>query len=184
MKEPRSDATLKNLPDEAQEELWQLIRPDDPEADAISVSDLQGEIPLRHGFTVGKSAIYEWRSWYGFRRRAARARALAKQAELEAAADGLDPAAIARVAQSAFTAEVTEAQNLKGFVALEHLRLREKEIELRKQEVDQKDRRIKLLEEAAAAAKAKLENAAQVAKSKGGLSEETLKQIEEAAGLL
>jgi hypothetical protein len=46
------------------------------------------------------------------------------------------------------------------------------------------DRKLRLLEEAAREAKAKLTALASAAKSNGGLTAETLKQIEEAAGLL
>ena len=50
--------------------------------------------------------------------------------------------------------------------------------------IEQNDRRIRLLEEAAADAKAKIIALTTAAKSNGGLTPETLKQIEEAAGLL
>lgn len=196
MKEPRSDAMLKNLPDEVQEQLWQLIRPDDLSSDAMSVAELQAEIPLRHGFTIGLTALYEWRSWYGLRRRLARARLRAQQAELEAAQDGsLDAAAIARVGQVAFTSEAVDAVDVKAFVQLEKLRMeqagrellareKERDFQLRKQALEQNERRIHLLEQAASDAKAKLEALTAKAKSKGGISEETLREIEEAAGLL
>lgn len=52
----------------------------------------------------------------------------------------------------------------------------------RGQELD--ERRVTLMEEKAASAKAKLEQVAEKEKSKGGISEETLREIEEAAGLL
>lgn len=50
--------------------------------------------------------------------------------------------------------------------------------------LDQDDRRIRLLEEKAAEAKAKLLALTSSAASRGGLTPETLKEIEEAAGLL
>ena len=50
--------------------------------------------------------------------------------------------------------------------------------------IGQNDRRIRLLEDAAAEAKAKIIALTTAAKSNGGLTAETLKQIEEAAGLL
>jgi hypothetical protein len=65
-----------------------------------------------------------------------------------------------------------------------HLKLKERQVAL-KEKIDpaklaQADRRISLLENAAVAAKEKLAGIV----SKGGLSPETLQQIEEAAGLL
>jgi len=143
--EPRQDATLKNLPDEAQEELWQLHKPDDPQADPMPLEEMLGEIPLRHGFTVGKTTFYDWRSWYAVRRRLRAARERARQAELAAAQDGtLDPDAIARVGQYAFTAEAVDGENVKAFVALEKLRLRQKMADL-------DERRLELMERKAEA---------------------------------
>lgn len=55
---------------------------------------------------------------------------------------------------------------------------------LRSRGQDLDRRKLAMLEERAAEAKAKLEAAASAAKAGGGISEETLRQIEEAAGLL
>jgi hypothetical protein len=62
----------------------------------------------------------------------------------------------------------------------EALRLRQRQIELKEQDLKLAERRVLLLEDNAAKAKAALEGI----KSKGGLTAETLKQIEEAAKLL
>lgn len=62
--------------------------------------------------------------------------------------------------------------------------MKDREISQKGQLIEQSERRVKLLEDAASDAKAKLKAAMEGAKSTGGLSPETLAQIEEAAGLL
>jgi hypothetical protein len=62
----------------------------------------------------------------------------------------------------------------------ESLRLKQAQLEIKSGALALAERRVALLEENAARAKAALEGV----KSKGGLSAETLRQIEEAAGLL
>jgi hypothetical protein len=64
--------------------------------------------------------------------------------------------------------------------AAEALKLKERALDQKDQDLAQRDRRIRLLEDNQARAKAALEGI----KSKGGLTPETLKQIEEAAKLL
>lgn len=62
----------------------------------------------------------------------------------------------------------------------EALKLKQRALDQKDEDLRQRDRRITLLEDNAAKAKAALEGI----KSKGGLTQETLKQIEEAARLL
>jgi hypothetical protein len=177
-KKPRADAKLKNLPDTDQEALWGWLHPQDPDAKVMTLEEAQGEVPLRWGFTVSLSVLSEWRSWYALRRRINAARERADQTRLELLKDAtLRPEEIEQIAQTIFTAETLEAGNVKGFVALAKLRLQS-------QKVDLDRRRITLLEESAAEAKAKLLAITSTAKSKGGLTPETLAEIEAAAGLL
>jgi hypothetical protein len=176
MKLPRADARLKILPLEDQESLWQLIRPDDSEQDAISMIELQTEVPRLHGFTVGRSALYEWRSWYGFQRRVDHARRRSDQAKIEAAKAGdLDTDAIARVGQMTFTTEMAEGQNLKGFIALERLRMEKMRVENQQEQLKLEKRRVSLLEKKAEFAdlvKAKAEN------REGGVTAAEMAEIE------
>jgi len=144
----------------------------------MTLEEAQGEIPLRWGFTVSISVLSEWRSWYALRRRMDAARERADQTRLALLQDAsLRPDEIERVAQAVFTAETLEAGNVKGYVALARLRLQG-------QKVDIDRRKIALLEAAAAEAKEKLLALTATAKTKGGLTPETLAEIEAAAGLL
>lgn len=177
MKEPRNDATLKMLPEAAQEELWLLHRPEDGEGEPLGWGSMLAEIESRHGLSVGKTTFYEWRSWYALRRRLRRARERARQAELEAAAEGtLDPAAIARVGQAAFTSEAVSGENVKAFVMLEKLRLKQRELE-------HDERKLKLLEEKARRAE-EAKKALEERRDLGGLSDESLELIERTLGML
>lgn len=175
---PRADAKLKNLPDADQEALWEYLHPSDPEERRRTLGEAQSEVPLRHGFTVSLASLSEWRSWWALRRRMNAARERAEQTRLELLKDAsLRPDEIEKVAQAVFTAETLEAGNVKGYVALANLRLKGRQL-------DHDARKLALLEAAAAEAKERLLAATATAKSKGGLTPETLAEIEAAAGLL
>jgi hypothetical protein len=68
----------------------------------------------------------------------------------------------------------------KEWAMLKSMELKEREQKLKEADLDLKERRVKLLEQNAAEAKKRLEGI----KTKGGLTKETLAQIEEAARLL
>ena len=146
----RSDAKLKNLPEADQAALFALftateIRP------AMSLEQVQGEVPLRHGFTVSLDTLSRWRSWYALRSRMDAAKAKAEQARLAMLTSDPDmtPDKLEAVAQMVFTAETLEDGDVKSYVALAKLRLKSQEVELIQ-------RRVRLLEDKAAEAKAKL----------------------------
>lgn len=177
-KKPRADSKLKNLPDTEQEALWLLMHPTDPDTPAWTLEAVAADVLSRLGFHIAISSLSEWRSWYALRRRMDAASARANQTAIELARNSdLTPEDIERVAQTVFTAETLEAGNVKGYVALAKLRLASRAL-------DMDARRLSILEAKAAEAKAKLEALTTAAKSKGGLSPETLAVIEEAAGLL
>jgi len=130
-RQPRADAKLKNLPDEAQEALWEYLHPSDPDERRRTLLEAQSEVPLRHGFTVSLGSLSEWRSWWAMRRRINAARERADQTRLELLKDAtLRPEEIEQIAQTIFTAETLEAGNVKAFVALAQLRLKGQQLEL------------------------------------------------------
>lgn len=178
MKQPRADAKLKTLPEEEQAELFALFTANELRP-ALTLEQVQAEVPLRYGFTVSMGSLSSWRSWWALRSRMEAAKARAEQARLELLAQSpdMDPAKLEAVAQMVFTAETLEGGDVKSYVALAKLRLD-------KAKVDLDSRRIVLLEQAAREAKEKLQAVLSGAQSKGGLTEETLKRIEEAANLL
>ena len=178
IKKPRADSKLKNLADGDQETLWLLMHPTDSTVEAYTLEAVQVHVQEEHGFSVSLSTLSEWHSWYALKRRMDNAAARANQTALELARNSdLSAEEIDRVAQTGVTAETLESGNVKGYVALAKLRLASRAL-------DHDARKLALLEENASQAKAKLQEAMAGAKSAGGLTPETLKQIEEAAGLL
>lgn len=178
MKEPRADAKLKKLPDTQQAELWRWMNPQDGSA-PLTLEQARAELAERFAVDVALGTLSEWRSWYAMRQRMDRAKMRAEQARLEWKAENPDasPAELEELGQMVFTSEAIEEGNVKGFVAL--MRERSKRLSL---QVDL--RKLALLEAAAAEAKEKLAAATQKAKRSGGISEETLAEIEAAANLL
>ncbi|WAC20992.1 hypothetical protein OVA24_06300 [Luteolibacter sp. SL250] len=172
----RSDAKLKGLPEVDQETLWLLMHPTDG-TDGRNVEEMLVHIQEEHGFTVSVSTFYEWLSYYRQQQRMVKAAERALQAKLQLAADpSITPEDLERVAQTIFTAEMLEAGDVKGYVALAKVGLARKSLE-------HDARRIALLE-----SKAKrldeLEAKAREIKSGGGLSPETLEVIEKQLKLL
>jgi hypothetical protein len=84
-----------------------------------------------------------------------------------------DAEKLSKLGQVGFEMMAMRMQDIEGYVSLKKIRLKEGEHNLA-------ERRLKIVEDKMAQAKAKLEGL----KSKGGLSAETLKQIEEAAAIL
>lgn len=177
-KKPRADSKLKNLPEHIQEGMWQLLHPADAETKAYTLEDLGGHVFDLHGISVGLATLSEWRSWYSLKRRMEQAAERADQARLELAKSGdYSPEDIERVAQTVFTAETLQAGDVESYVKLAALGLKRRAL-------DHDARKLKLMEEKSAAAKAAIEAATSKAKAGGGISEETLRELEEAAKLL
>jgi hypothetical protein len=195
-----ANAKLKNLAADDQETLWLLMHPTDDTVPPYTLEAALVYIQEEHGFSVALSTLSEWHAWYALNQRMAAAEERALQAKERYAMT--NPAAslqeLEDYAQFVFTSETLESRDVLNFGRLKKLRLVERAaaqkdelIELKGREVRQKDeviaqngRRIKLLEDTAAEAKSKLLAATSAAKSKGGLTPETLQAIEEAAGLL
>ena len=176
-KEIRADAKLKNLPPQALEDLWRFRNPEEDgekltlEAVAVQVQDL-------FGFSCSLSSLSEFYKWLRLKKRMENAAERATQARFALAKDpGMTPDMLARVGQMVFTAETIEDGNVKAYVELVKLQLQARSLEINA-------RKLKLVEDAAKEAKAKLLALTTAAKSNNGLTPETLKQIEEAAGLL
>lgn len=139
-KKPRADSKLKNLPDNVQEGMWQLLNPADAETKAYTLEDLGGHVFDSHGISVGLATLSEWRSWYALKRRMEAAAERADQARLELAKDpNISPADIERVAQTVFTAETLQAGDVEGYVRLAKLGLQRRALE-------QDERKLALLE--------------------------------------
>ena len=175
-KEIRADAKLKNLPQEALEDLWRFRNPEEGgekltlEAIAVQVQDL-------YGFSVSLSSLSEFYKWLRLKKRMENAAERATQARFALANDpSMTPDMLARVGQMVFTAETIEDGNVKAYVELVKLQLQaaKQDLELRK---------LKILEDKANRLDA-LEAKAKEIKQGGGLSAETLEVIEKQLKLL
>lgn len=176
-KEIRGDAKLKNLSAEDLDVLWSWRYPEEPE-DKKLYREIQVELPLQFGLTASVSTLSDFYGWLKQRKRMESAKARAEQAKLQLLEQNPDAslADLERIGQMVFTSETVADGDIKGFVALLKINKENRKLEL-------EERRVKLLEEKAAEAKAILENVATAAKG-GGVTEETIRKIEEAAGLL
>ena len=173
MKKPRGDAKLKTLPAEQQAALFLLLQ----QKRADEVKALIAKDP---GVQTSTGALSEFYHWYPLSRRLEQAANFADQLkeQLKKLPDlDLDAEKLSAVAQMAFEARAVQEQDSELFIALRKRRQKDTELMLK---AENQAMRIKQFEENSAKAKAKLEGL----KSKGGLSAETLKQIEEAAAIL
>lgn len=176
--DPRADAVLQNMPAETLDELWSLRHPV-AEGDRVwKLAEIAAWLPERFGFSLSVQTVSNFYQWLELKRRMDGAAERAAQARLELARDpSISPEDLERVAQTVFTAETLESGDVKAYVAMARLGLARRSLDL-------DARRIAMLEAAARQAKEKLEALASNAKDKGGITPETLAQIEEAAGLL
>lgn len=138
-REPRTDAKLKSLPEEALEDLWRYRYPEEG-GTKLTYEEILVEIPLRFGFTSSLGALSEFYSWLRLRKRMERAKERADQTRLELIKDGsLTPEDIERAAQTVFTSEALEEEDVKSYVKLATLRLKARKL-------DQDERRLVMLE--------------------------------------
>jgi hypothetical protein len=175
-KEIRSDAKLKNLPAEMQEDLWRLRNPADEDEKKSTYVEVLVWLKGR-GIDSSLGALSEFYSWQRMSKRMESAKSRAQQAREELAKDpSATPESVARVGQMVFTAEMVDDGNVKAFVELEKLRLQNRQLDL---DLD-KFRMIKAKADRLDAMEAK----AKELKQGGGLSAETLEMLEKQLKIL
>lgn len=140
-KEIRSDAKLKNLPQEVQEDLWRMRNPEEG-GEKVKFEDILVWLKSTHGMSSSLGALSEFYSWQRLRKRMDRAKSRSEQVRDELSADpSLTAEDLERAAQFTFTSEAMEGGNVKSYVALARLRLQARKL-------DQDDRRLQMLEAA------------------------------------
>jgi hypothetical protein len=172
MKKPRGDSRLKTSPPDVQRQVWDILQTRTYRA---AVSEVEKQLKLKTSAT----ALGEFFKWYPLSSTLERAKDFGEilKRKLEAGGVDLDDDTISKAAQVAFEVQAIEDRNQAAYVQLRRIRQTDEKIRA-------DERRIVLLEEKHAAVKRQLEAAIGKAKSKGGLTEETLKAIEEAAAIL
>lgn len=174
-KEIRADAKLKNLPAEVLDELWRFRNPED-DGEKLKMEAILVELKNNYDLEVSLSTLSEFYKWLRFKRRMDSGRRITDQVMEQMRKDpSLTVQQMHDAAQYVFTNATMDEDDPKTYIALAKLRLEAEKIK-------NDERRIKLLEDNAKAAKDKLESLTK--ENKGGLTAETLKIIEEAAGLL
>lgn len=191
-KEPREDAKLQNLPEEELEVLWRFRHPE-PGGKKLKMSAIAAvQVPLRYGFPISISSLSYFYKWLAVRRDFRESRDVVHQIKEELKRDpDMSLEAIERAGVIMLATGGIQRKDGKLFSAMmkigqgrTKLDQNDKRLKQTDKVIEQNNRRIRLLEEAAADAKAKLLAIANNAKSTGGLTPETLRQIEEAARLL
>lgn len=172
MSKPRPDSLFAKLKPAQREELLLLLLDEGGSYEA-GVEKLSG-----WGVSASAAALSRFVSRHGLPWRLERARAAAAETKGSLPKDWEEEKARGLAMKSY---ELTFRDlTAKEWAMLKQIEIREREQKLKEADLDLKERRIVLLEQNAAEAKKRLEGI----KSKGGITKETLQQIEEAAKLL
>lgn len=173
-RKPRSDSRLKMLPEEVQEDVGSRL------GEPGYTLDMAAErFAAEHGVDTSRSAVHEWYRWWRLQRRLSAAQERAAEMVERLAADGVDTAALADAGDAIFLAEAMESGDERAYAMIRGTMIRRQALD---NEAAKLRQRVREYEEAQAAAKAALEDV--VKSGDGGLTPETLRRIEEAAGLL
>lgn len=173
-RKPHSNSILKSLPQGKRKEIFErFLNPD------MHYSELLYQLKAE-GIECSKSTLYEFRSWYEAMRPILEANDFAQKFMEAIAADkslSLDVSQINTIAQAAFEMQAVQQQDAKLFADLQRLRVQQDNASNQRRRLEQQ-----LREYADKMKSAK--DALEGVKSRGGLTQETLAQIEEAAKLL
>lgn len=169
---PRGDSKLKTLPPAVQAELFAQCQ------QAGGYAAAAAWLLAEHAVKTSATALSHFFGWYPFS--LARTASYAQQFEAEIAKlpDMAGKAAqLSQIGQVGFEMLAMQSNDLEGYATLKKLRLKEEE-----QTISRESHALKLrqYEDKISAARSSLEKA----KSKGGVSPETLKLIEEQLKLL
>ncbi len=173
MKKPRGDAKLKTLPAEQQAAIFALLQ-------QHTANEVKVLIAKEPGVFTSTGALSQFYHWYPLSRRLEQAASFADQLQsqlLKLPNLNLDAAKLSTVAQVAFEARAVQEQDSDLFIALRKRRQKDTELTLK---ADNQALRLKQYEDKMAS----IRDAVNKAKTKGGISQETLKVIEEAVGIL
>lgn len=173
-KKPRSDSKLDTLPEQ------QLLQLRDGLLSGWKLEDAKSWLIAECGVSsslASLSAFYKRHCAPVLRERRQLAALKAEAIAEDAGITDWDLASIEKLRQMVFEFMANPEADIEATERMFKLLLKRKDQELT-------ERTLKLKEEAAAEAKAKLQAITTAAKSKGGLTPETLAEIEAAAGLL
>lgn len=206
-RKPKSNAVLKNLPAERQQQVaeWcEKANDTDPAGHPVPKTgglEFARAQLAADGVSVALNTVSEFYRWFSLRRTFALAESQAQQAEefLRRQFPDATPAKIAAAGQLVFTMQAANAGDAETFRAMETLRLAKTtaehnaamdkaRLEQKERQIAQKDRDLSLVERRVKLLEAKQiearEALTKVATAKGGLSPAALKEIERIAKIL
>jgi hypothetical protein len=172
-RKPRADSALKTLPLDQQEKLFALLRKTSYEK-ALPI------VAKEFGVRTSSGALSQFFSWYPLSRRLEQAKSFADTITAQIKANphlNLDAEKISAVGQIAFEAQALAEQDPKLYVSMRKLRQKDAGLALASKN---QELRLKQYEDKIAAARSALEKA----KSKGGVSRETMQIIEQQLAIL
>jgi len=157
--DPRADAKLQNLPEEALQDLWRFRHPEE-DGEKLTLEAICAEVPRLYGFSVSISSLHSFYRWLEVKRRLDQRQDLANQLKLDLAKDPeVSEAQIRAAGQRLFMAEGILERDSKVFFdmvkigqAETKLRQADTKLGIAKQAVKLDERRLALLEAKAALA--------------------------------
>lgn len=131
-KKPRSDAKLKLLPEERQEQIVAWANTPKSENCVGGLAYAQEQLAA-DGIKISISTLGDFVSWWRLERRFARAESKAEQIAQMAARlnPEMSPERVRAIAASVFTLEAVESGDAETYVNLEHLRLKRESAEFK-----------------------------------------------------
>jgi hypothetical protein len=170
-RKPRSDSKLKLTPEPVQAGIGAAL------AEPGYTLDAAVDAWAAAGVATSRTAVQEWYRWWRLQRRADAAQAHATEMLERLAREGIDTTGMETAGDCIFMSEALEKGDEKAYYLIRSTMLKKQALE---HDGEKLRLRIREMEEKSRAAKAALE----VVKKEGGITEETLKRIEEAASLL
>jgi len=151
--DPRADAKLQNLPEEALQDLWRFRHPEE-EGEKLTLEAIAAEVPRLYGFSVSLSSLHGFYRWLEVKRRLDQRQDLANQLKMDLAKDpDVSEAQIRAAGQRLFMAEGILERDSKVFAdmvkigqAETKLRLADTKLGLAKQVVKMDERRLAIIE--------------------------------------
>ena len=151
--DPRADAKLQSLPEEALQDLWRFRHPEEG-GEKLTLEAICVEVPRLYGVTVALSSLHAFYRWLEVKRRLDQRQDLANQLKLDLAKDPeVSEAQIRAAGQRLFMAEGILDKDSKVFFdmvkigqAETKLRQADAKIGLAKQAVKLDERRLAIIE--------------------------------------
>lgn len=151
--DPRADAKLQNLPEEALQDLWRFRHPEE-DGQKLTYDAILVEIPKLHGFSVALSTLHTFYRWLEVKRRLDQVASSAEQLKLDMARNGENSEdAITRAGQRLFLTEAILEKDSKAFASIvttrqNDVRLKQNDAKLglQKQVVKMDERRLAIIE--------------------------------------